>query len=122
MPKGRRISESTRAEIIALHNNGVPIKEISARTGVGYSSIYEMTVRRTPRYEEPKFKRFEKPLLEVGRWYTFREPVSEGVGRKHIANERRMKLVEVYPWHALFISEKGIRQCYQWWDIIYNAV
>ena len=122
MPRGKRISAEKKAEIARLHDKGVPLKEIAQRVGVGYSSVYELTARRVPRYAEPKFKQFEKPLLEIGRWYTFRERVSEGSGKKCITRQRRMKLVEVYPHHALFVSEKGIRRCYQWWDIIYNAV
>lgn len=48
--------------------------------------------------------------ITVGAWYTLRLP---GETPRVI----RMQAVKVYPCYVLFRDERGIRECWTWWEL-----
>lgn len=120
MPRGQRISKDTVQEVMRLREQRMPVCEISERMGIGYSTIYNMIARASVGANEERFKRFEKPTLEPGKWYSFYERKKEGSGKYVRIRElkRRMRFIKAYRWHALFEDRNGIRRCYQWMDVI----
>lgn len=53
-------------------------------------------------------------MLEVGKIYQFRERIREGADT--IIRRRPMRLVKKYPYHMLFETLGGIRECFTYWD------
>ena len=59
----------------------------------------------------------ESLCLEEGETYTFLVSEAEERSPRKKLKKKKMKLVKCYKHHAVFESEKGIRQSYRYWDI-----
>lgn len=68
-------------------------------------------------WERPQNPTKESLCLEEGKTYIFLMSESEETSPKKKLVKKKMKLVECYKHHAVFESEKGIRQSYRYWDI-----
>lgn len=59
----------------------------------------------------------ESLRLEEGETYTFLVSEEEEKSPRKKLKKKKMKLIKCYKHHAVFESEKGIRQSYRYWDI-----
>ena len=59
----------------------------------------------------------ESLRLEEGEPYTFLVSEAEEKSPRKKLKKKKMKLIKCYKHHAVFESEKGIRQSYRYWDI-----
>ena len=69
------------------------------------------------RWERPENPTRESLRLEEGETYTFLVPEAEEKNPRKKIKKKKMKLIKCYKHHAVFESEKGIRQSYRYWDI-----
>ena len=68
-------------------------------------------------WEKPENPTRESLRLEEGETYTFLVPEAEKESPRKKLKKKKMKLIKCYKHHAVFESEKGIRQSYRYWDI-----
>lgn len=68
-------------------------------------------------WERPQNPTKESLCLEEGKTYIFLMSESEETSPKKKLVKKKMKLVKCYKHHAVFVSKKGIRQSYRYWDI-----
>ena len=68
-------------------------------------------------WEKPDNPTRESLRLEEGETYTFLVPEAEEKSPRKKLKKKKMKLIKCYKHHAVFESEKGIRQSYRYWDI-----
>ena len=68
-------------------------------------------------WEKPENPTRESLRLEEGETYTFLAPEAEEKNPRKKLKKKKMKLIKCYKHHAVFESEKGIRQSYRYWDI-----
>lgn len=59
----------------------------------------------------------ESLRLEEGETYTFLVSEAEEKNPRKKLKKKKVKLIKCYKHHAVFESEKGIRQSYRYWDI-----
>lgn len=69
------------------------------------------------RWGKPDNPTRESLRLEEGETYTFLVPEAEEASPRKKLKKKKMKLIKCYKHHAVFESEKGIRQSYRNWDI-----
>lgn len=74
-----------------------------------------MIVRRE--WGKPENPTRESLRLEEGKTYTFHVPEAEETSPRKKLKKKKMKLIKCYKHHAVFESQKGIRQSYRYWDI-----
>lgn len=53
--------------------------------------------------------------LKPGKFYTFR--FVEKIDGNRLVSKKKLKLLQCYPFHALFKSASGIRTCFDYWTI-----
>ena len=77
-----------------------------------------MIVRREKNRERSQNPSKESLCLEEGKIYTFLMSESEETSshKKKMA-KKKMRLLKCYKHHAVFESQKGIRQSYRYWDV-----
>lgn len=68
-------------------------------------------------WERPENPTRESLRLEEGETYTFLVSEAEETSPKKKLVKKKMRLIKCYKHHAVFESEKGIRQSYRYWDI-----
>lgn len=69
------------------------------------------------RWGRPQNPTRESIRLEEGETYTFLVSEAEETSPRKKLKKKKMKLIKCYKYHAVFESEKGIRQSYRYWDI-----
>ena len=68
-------------------------------------------------WERPQNPTRESLRLEEGETYTFLVSEAEKESPRKKLKKKKMKLIKCYKHHAVFESQKGIRQSYRYWDI-----
>lgn len=76
-----------------------------------------MRLGRGESWERPQNSPKEALGLEEGNTYTFLMSESEETrpGKRKV--KKKMKLIKCFTHHAVFESQRGVRQSYQYWDI-----